>query len=73
MNLQYVSNSTGQTTGVFIPIDEWNEFIKKISLQDNIDVTQMQIEESKSRIEAIKKGKLKTRSWNDAKKEIFIK
>ena len=25
MNLQYVSDSNGQTTGVFIPIKEWNE------------------------------------------------
>ncbi|MCK9453367.1 MAG: hypothetical protein M0Q90_16845 [Bacteroidales bacterium] len=24
MNLQYISDSEGQTTGVFIPIDEWN-------------------------------------------------
>ena len=25
MNLQYISDSKGQTTGVFIPINEWNE------------------------------------------------
>jgi hypothetical protein len=25
MNLQFISDSTGQTTGVFIPINEWNE------------------------------------------------
>jgi hypothetical protein len=24
MNLQYISDSKGQTTGVFIPINEWN-------------------------------------------------
>jgi hypothetical protein len=24
MNLQYISDSKGQTTGVFIPISEWN-------------------------------------------------
>lgn len=24
MNLQFISDSTGQTTGVFIPINEWN-------------------------------------------------
>ena len=29
MNLQYVSDSTGQTTGVFIPIKEWNELRAK--------------------------------------------
>ncbi|AMR34293.1 hypothetical protein A0256_23990 [Mucilaginibacter sp. PAMC 26640] len=25
MNLQYISDSAGETTGVFIPINEWNE------------------------------------------------
>jgi len=29
MNLQYISDSTGQTTGVFIPIKEWNELRSK--------------------------------------------
>jgi hypothetical protein len=24
MNLQYITDSNGQTTGVFIPIQEWN-------------------------------------------------
>jgi hypothetical protein len=25
MNVQYISDNTGKTTGVFIPISEWNE------------------------------------------------
>ena len=29
MNLQYISDSKGQTTGVFIPINEWNELKNK--------------------------------------------
>lgn len=29
MNLQFISDSKGQTTGVFIPINEWNELKKK--------------------------------------------
>ncbi len=29
MNLQYISDSKGQTTGVFIPINEWNELQRK--------------------------------------------
>jgi hypothetical protein len=29
MNLQYISDSNGQTTGVFIPINEWNDLKKK--------------------------------------------
>ena len=29
MNLQYITDSNGQTTGVFIPIQEWNELKNK--------------------------------------------
>ncbi len=29
MNLQYISDSNGQTTGVFIPINEWNDLKNK--------------------------------------------
>ncbi|HKK82474.1 MAG TPA: hypothetical protein VJ909_09505 [Prolixibacteraceae bacterium] len=29
MNLQYISDSNGKTTGVFIPINEWNKMKKK--------------------------------------------
>ena len=29
MNLQYISDSKGETTGVYIPIKEWNELKSK--------------------------------------------
>lgn len=29
MSLQYISDSTGKTAGVFIPINEWNELKSK--------------------------------------------
>jgi hypothetical protein len=29
MNLQYITDSNGQTTGVVIPIEEWNELKTK--------------------------------------------
>jgi len=29
MNLQYISDSNGKTTGVFIPINEWNDLKSK--------------------------------------------
>ena len=29
MHVQYISDSTGQTTGVFIPIEEWNALKEK--------------------------------------------
>jgi hypothetical protein len=32
MNLQYITDNNGQTTGIFIPIQEWN--ILKTQLKD---------------------------------------
>ena len=29
MNVQFISDSSGKTTGVFIPINEWNELKRK--------------------------------------------
>jgi hypothetical protein len=37
MNLQYVSDSEGRTTGVFIPIDEWDELKEKIKKLEQVD------------------------------------
>lgn len=39
MNLQYISDSKGQTTGVFIPINEWNNLKNKYKGLDEEDVT----------------------------------
>ena len=40
MNLQYISDSTGQTTGVFIPIKEWNNLKNKYKgiEQEDVDI-----------------------------------
>lgn len=46
MNLQYISDSKGQTTGVFIPINDWNELkmkYKDIEIDGN-DIPQWQKE-----------------------------
>lgn len=42
MNLQFISDSTGKTTGVFIPINEWNELKNRFKgiEQEEIDVPQ---------------------------------
>ena len=42
MNLQFISDSTGKTTGVFIPISEWNELKDKFKgiEQEEIDIPQ---------------------------------
>jgi hypothetical protein len=37
MSLQYISDSNGLTTGIFIPIDEWNEMKKVYNGIDKIE------------------------------------
>ncbi|MHC1775203.1 MAG: hypothetical protein AB9834_07265 [Lentimicrobium sp.] len=53
MKIQYLSDSTGQPMGVFIPIEEWN--LLKIKFQgieeENIGVPAWQIDLVKERLE----------------------
>ena len=37
MNLQYITDSNGQTTGVFIPIKEWNDLKSRFADIDKED------------------------------------
>lgn len=50
MNLQYISDNTGKTTGVFIPISEWNELKNKYKDIEQIDIPSWQIEEVRNRL-----------------------
>ena len=56
MNLQYISDSTGKTTGVFIPITEWNELKSKYKGidQEQIDIPAWQMDEVRKRIDNYK-------------------
>ncbi|MFN3802384.1 hypothetical protein [Belliella pelovolcani] len=51
-NLQYISDSTGKTTGVFIPIDEWNILKNKYEGidQEEVDVPTWQKEQVMKRL-----------------------
>ena len=42
MNLQYITDGKGQTTGVFIPIKEWNDLKSKLK---DVDFEEMEIPE----------------------------
>lgn len=57
MNLQYISDSKGQTTGVFIPINEWNELKNKYKdiEQEEIRVPEWHKELVLQRLEDYKK------------------
>jgi len=56
MNLQFISDSTGQTTGVFIPINEWNQLKDKYKgiEQEVIDVPEWHKEIVRSRLDEYK-------------------
>jgi len=58
MSLQYISDSTGQTTGIFIPIDEWNEMKKKFRgiEKEEIMIPSWQIDAVRERIIDYKKN-----------------
>jgi hypothetical protein len=51
MNLQYISDNTGKTTGVFIPISEWNELKNKYKDIEQMDIPNWQIEEVRKRLD----------------------
>jgi hypothetical protein len=54
MNVQYISDNTGKTTGVFIPISEWNELKGKYKDIEQIDVPEWQMKEVRKRLEDYK-------------------
>jgi hypothetical protein len=68
MNLQYISDSTGKTTGVFIPIKDWNELKSKFK---GIEKEEMNVPEwheniVKERLEEYHKGTLKALDFDNA-------
>ena len=56
MNLQYISDNTGQTAGVFIPIKEWNELKSKYKgiEKEEIDIPEWHIDLVRERMEDYK-------------------
>lgn len=58
MSLQYISDSTGQTTGVYIPITEWNELRSKYNDIDDevINIPEWHKEQVRNRMEEYKKN-----------------
>lgn len=54
MNLQYISDNTGKTTGVFIPISEWNELKNKYKDIEQMDVPNWQKEDVRKRLDDFK-------------------
>ena len=72
MSLQYISDSTGKTTGVFIPINEWNELKSKFKgiETEELDIPRWHIDVLNERLIDYKKNPGKARDFDDAMEEI---
>jgi hypothetical protein len=77
MNLQYISDNRGKTTGVFIPIQEWevlktkfkgleDEELGEQSKDEILQGLQLAVEE----MNLVKQGKLKARDAKDLLNEL---
>jgi hypothetical protein len=77
MNLQYISDNRGKTTGVFIPIQEWEGLKEKFKGLEEVELGEQSKEEILSGLKQavdemnlIKKGKLKARDAKDLLNEL---
>ena len=59
MNIQYISDSKGKTSGVFIPIDDWNKIkVRLFELDEEInDIPVWHIKEVRRRLEDFQNNK----------------
>ena len=72
MNLQYISDNRGKTTGVFIPIQEWEGLKSKFKGLEEVELAEQSKEEilqglqqAVEEMNLIKQGKLKARDAKD--------
>ena len=77
MNLQYISDSTGQTTGVYIPIQDWEKLKEKITeleKEENkmIEVPEWQKDIVRQRLKDYKKNPDKVLDWDKVKHQFKL-
>lgn len=73
MNLQYLHDISGNTTGVFIPIKAWNKLKEKyhdLEMEDDRELNQWQKNIIDERIEKISNGSEKFQDIDTAIDEI---
>jgi hypothetical protein len=66
MNLQFLSDNTGKTTGVFIPISEWNELKVKYKDIEEFDIPEWQVKEVQNRLSDYKNNPEHALDFNSA-------
>ena len=73
MSLQYISDSEGKTTGVFIPIQDWNrlkEKYKGIEEEEMTNIPDWQKNEVRERLEAYQQNPAQAKDFDQEMDEI---
>ncbi|RLD53268.1 MAG: hypothetical protein DRJ05_16695 [Bacteroidetes bacterium] len=72
MNLQFIADSTGKTTGVYIPIKDWDKLKTRYKgiEQDEIIVPYWQIQEVRERLDEYKGNPESAIDFDEAMDEI---
>jgi len=72
MSLQYISDNKGQTTGVFIPIEEWNNLKNKFKgiEAEELDIPSWQLTELDKRVTNFRNNQTQTLDFNQAIEDI---
>jgi t-SNARE complex subunit (syntaxin) len=72
MKLQYISDSQGKTTGVFIPIEDWNELKNKFKdiEKEEIEMPSWHIDVLNERLEEYQIHPEKMDDFDDALNDI---
>jgi hypothetical protein len=76
MNLQYISDNRGKTTGVFIPIQDWEGLKSKFKdleeelMEQTKEEVLQGLEQAVEEMNLVKQGKLKARPAKDLLNEL---
>ena len=70
MNLQYITDNEGKTTGVFIPIAEWNVLKSQYNNIEEPNVPEWQVKEVQKRMDKYRKNPDQTMDFNTALDDI---
>jgi len=77
MNLHYISDNKGKTTGVFIPIQEWEGLKSKFKGLEELELGEQSkedvlqgLQQAVEEMNLVKQGKLKARDAKDLLNEL---
>ena len=78
MNLQYISDSKGETTGVFIPINDWEYLKRKYKViereeKDTVEIPEWHKEIVLQRLKEYQSNPENVLDWEEVQKEIEVK